>query len=250
LQWQVREEIATGATHIRWHRLLQHAAEENAPSAMHRDPPNAIRRIPGQTTVMARSGRAPMVPNSFQHHGPATTGSSRIIDADGTSLSRLRAEIAGRRLADSVAWLPDSQSFYAQNLDALYHFALDGTVQEKRSLATFIPRASFNSEARHVFHGERRAHAAARRRHGREHHAQVWTAAARHLDLDFATGKATRLTPKGHFAWDPVWVSEDEILCAVQPEKKSREPSIIVSRPMAKSANWWSRTPAIPTVSR
>src|SRR5262249_27251134 len=43
--------------------------------------------------------------------------------------------------------------------------------------------------------------------------------------LDLATDKATRLTPKGFFAWHGVWLSNDEILFVSQGEKE-KQPSL------------------------
>jgi len=70
----------------------------------------------------------------------------------------------------------------------------------------------------------------------------IWT-------FDFSTGKATRLTPKGYFAWDPVWVSDSEILCTVQPEK-SREQSIYRLSTDGKKRALVVKNASNPTVSR
>jgi TolB protein len=43
--------------------------------------------------------------------------------------------------------------------------------------------------------------------------------------VDLSKGLATRLTPKGTFAWEPCWVTSDAFLCLIQPAS-AKEPSI------------------------
>lgn len=172
-----------------------------------------------------------------------------IIDADGTHYRVFEPKSKVGDSLNSVAWLPDSQSFYAQDLDTLYHFALDGAVKEKRSLAKFIPHGSFSSGQQfsigsdgHTLLLDADMDENITRKNWDGPPPAVWT-------FDFSTEKAVRISPKGYFAWNPAWVSESEILCAVQPEK-SREPSIYRLSLDGKKRVLVVKNASNPTVSR
>jgi len=142
------------------------------------------------------------------------------------ALPLLRAEAKiGTAALNSVAWTPDGESFYAQDLDTLYHFALDGTVKDQRPVDKLVPNASFNSGQQfsigangHTLLVDADMDENTARKDWDGPPPAVWT-------LDLSTMKPTRITPKGFYGWNPAWVSESEILCNVQPPK-SRQRSI------------------------
>jgi len=171
-----------------------------------------------------------------------------VIDADGTHYRVFEPKAKVGDALNSVAWLPDSQSFYAQDMNTLYHFALDGTVKDKRSLAKFIPRASFSSGQQfsvgsdgHTLLLDADMDENITRKNWEGPPPAIWT-------YDLSTEKAVRISPKGYFAWNPAWVSESEILCAVQPEK-SREPSIYRLSIDGKKRELVVKNASNPTVS-
>jgi TolB protein len=148
-----------------------------------------------------------------------------LIDADGTHFRPFEPKTKVGDSLNSVAWTADSQSFYAQDLSVLYHFALDGTLKEKRSIENLIPAGGVNSGQQfsvgpdgHTLLVDADMDEAMKRKDWDGPPPAIWT-------LDLTTWKATRITPKGFFGWNPTWVSDTEILCNVQPEK-SRQRSV------------------------
>jgi len=172
-----------------------------------------------------------------------------IINADGTGFHYFTPKAPITNSLNSIAWTPDSQDFYAQDLDTLYHYALDGSLKDKRSLANLIPRAGFSSGQQftvsqdgHTLLMDTEMDESSARKNWDGPPPAVWT-------LDLASGKATRLTPKGLFAWMPSWVSESEFICAVQPEK-SKQPSIYRLSADGKKRQLLVKDANNPTVSR
>jgi TolB protein len=145
-----------------------------------------------------------------------------LIDADGTHFRQFEPKTKVGDSLNSVAWLPDGQSFYAQDLNTLYHFALDGTLKEKRTLENIIPSAGFSSGQQfsvgadgHTLLVDADMDENVKRKDWDGPPPAIWT-------LDLATSKSTRITPKGFYGWNPAWVSDSEILCNVQPEKSKQ----------------------------
>jgi TolB protein len=149
-----------------------------------------------------------------------------LIDANGEHFRYFEPKApVGSAGLNSVAWTPDSQSFYAQDLDSLYHFALDGTLKDKRDATKLVPRGSFSSAQQftvlpdgHTLLLDADMDEKVTRKDWDGPPPAIWT-------VDLTSGKATRITPKGLFAWMPCRVSESEIICSAQPDK-AKQPSI------------------------
>jgi len=143
-----------------------------------------------------------------------------LVDADGGHFRYFEPKTkVGAASLNSIAWTPDSQSFYAQDLETLFHFTLDGTLVDKRDANKIIPRGSFSSAQQftvlpdgHTLLLDADMDEKVTRKDWDGPPPAIWT-------FDLASGKATRVTPKGSFAWMPCWVSEGEIICSAQPEK-------------------------------
>lgn len=173
-----------------------------------------------------------------------------FIDADGSHFHYFEPKTkVGSASLNSVAWTPDGESFYAQDLDTLYHFALDGTVKDKQEVASLIPKASFSSGQQlsvsadgHTLLVDADMDENVTRKDWDGPPPAVWT-------IDLATWKATRLTPKGFFGWSPAWVSDSEILCNAQPEK-SRQRSIYRVSTDGKKRELLVKNAESPSVSR
>lgn len=171
-----------------------------------------------------------------------------LIDADGTHY-RLFEPKAKVRDLNSVAWMPDSQSFYAQDLETLYHFALDGTLQEKRALEHLIPKAGYNSGQRFSVSADGHTLLVDVDMDEDVKHSDwdgpppaIWT-------VDLGTWKATRITPKGFFGWNPAWVDQSGILCNAEPEK-SHQRSIYFLSIDGKKRDVLIKNAENPSVSR
>lgn len=143
-----------------------------------------------------------------------------LIDADGGHFRYFEPkEKVGTASLNSIAWTPDNQGFYAQDLDSLYHFTLDGTLKDKRDATKLVPRGSFNSGDQftvlpdgHTLLVDADMDEKVARKGWDGPPPAIWT-------VDLTSGKATRITPKGSFAWMPCWVSDTEIIYSGQPEK-------------------------------
>ena len=148
-----------------------------------------------------------------------------FIDADGSHFHYFEPKVKiGTAGLNSVAWTPDGESFYAQDLDTLYHFGLDGTVKDKRPVEKLIPNASFSGGQQFSVSAD--GHTLLVDADMNENSRKDWDGPPPAVwTLDLSSAKPTRITPKGFYGWSPAWVSDTEILCNVQPEK-SRQRSI------------------------
>lgn len=172
-----------------------------------------------------------------------------LIDADGTHYHVFGPKAKIGDSLNSVAWMQDGQSFYAQDISNLYHFALDGTLKEKRSLENLIPAAGFSSGQQfsvgadgHTLLVDADMDEDVKRKDWDGPPPAIWT-------LDLSTWKSTRITPKGFYGWNPAWVSEGEILCNAQPEK-SRQRSIYRLSTDGKRREVLIKNAENPSVSR
>ncbi len=172
-----------------------------------------------------------------------------LIKADGTGFRYVKkAESKGHSLW-SLAWTPDGQSFYAQDLDSLYRVNLSGGIQKKWTLAKLFPEGGFNSGARISVSPDGDTllldvdmDEDVSRKDWDGPPPSIWA-------LDLKTEKTTRLTAKGLFAWEPRWFAAGEFLCILQPAS-AKVPSIY-----RLSANGKMRLPLVkdartPSASR
>lgn len=172
-----------------------------------------------------------------------------FIEADGTHYHLFEPKAKVGDSLNSVAWTPDGKSFYAQDLTTLYHFALDGTLQDKRAVDGLMPKAGFNggqqfavSADGHSLLVDADMDEDVKRKDWDGPPPAIWV-------LDLSTWKSTRITPKGFFGWNPAWVSENEILCNAQPEK-SRQRSIYLLSVDGKKREVLIKNAENPSVSR
>jgi TolB protein len=172
-----------------------------------------------------------------------------VVDVDGAHFHYFEPKTKVQDSLNSVAWTPDSEDFYAQDLNTLYRFALDGTVKEKRSLEKMIPRAGFSSGSKFNVSPDGQTllldtemDEPMKRKDWEGPPPAVWT-------YDLAGDKAKRLSPKGLFAWMPCWLDGSDYLCVIQPEK-SREPSIYRVSADGKKRVLIARNANFPSVSR
>ena len=148
-----------------------------------------------------------------------------IINADGSGFHYAKRAEPGHRSYYSVAWAPSGKGFYCQNLDTIYLLGLNGALQDQWQIARLFPTGGMSSGARLapapndsalLIDVEMDEDVARKNWDGPP--PAIWS-------LDLVTGRATRVTPKGVFAWEPCWINTDTFLCLVQTEA-SKEPSI------------------------
>ncbi len=116
----------------------------------------------------------------------------------------------------SSCWAADGRTIYAQDLDNLYQLDLDGSELKKWKLSALFPTGSFNSGAHfsaspdgHTLLMDVDMDESVTRKDWDGPPPSLWM-------LDLTTKTATRLVPKGTFAWHGCWVSENEVLFVSQ----------------------------------
>jgi TolB protein len=174
-----------------------------------------------------------------------------LMEADGGHFRYFEPKVqVGTAGLNSIAWTPDSQGFYAQDLDSLYHFALDGTLKDKRDANKLIPRGAFNSNNQFTVLPDGHTLLVDADMDEKVMHKDwdgpppaVWT-------VDLTSGKATRISPKGFFAWLPCRVSDSEIICSAQPEKATTQWSLYRLSMDGKKRTLIVKNANFPSVSR
>ncbi len=148
-----------------------------------------------------------------------------IIGADGNGFRFVKRADPGNHSYYSVTWAPDGKGFYCQDLETIYHLNLTGALQEQWPIAKLFAHGGMSSGARMAVSPndgkllvdvEMDEDAARKDWDGPP--PAIWS-------LDLSTGLATRVTPKGLFAWEPCWIGGDTFLCLIQPTS-AKEPSI------------------------
>lgn len=164
-----------------------------------------------------------------------------IIKPDGSDFHYVRKSEKAHSFY-SVAWAPDGRSFYCQDLDSLFRMTTEGTVQKKWALSKLFPHGSFNSGAKFSCSTDGNTllmdvdmDENVSRKDWDGPPPSIWS-------LDIPSEKATRLTAKGLFAWEPEWLNATEFLCVIQPSA-AKEASIYrvsadgkVRQPLIKNA--------------
>lgn len=134
------------------------------------------------------------------------------IDADGKNFRYVRKADSNHNSYWGARWAADGRSIYCHDLDAIYQLNLDGKVLQKWVLSDLVPRGGFNSGS-----------SLAPSPDGKSLLLDVdmdedvtikdWEGPPPAIwKLDLASGKATRVSPPGLFAWQPCWLSADEFL--------------------------------------
>jgi len=148
-----------------------------------------------------------------------------IINADGSDFRFVKKAEADHRSYFSVAWAPDGKGFYCQDLDTIYHLGLNGALQEQWPVAKLFPRGSLSSGSRLAV-SPNDGTLLADVEMDEETERKDWDGPPPAIwSLNLANGRATRVTPKGLFAWEPCWVNPEVILCIIQVAG-AKEPSI------------------------
>lgn len=135
-----------------------------------------------------------------------------LINADGTGFRYVMKAAANSRSYWSAAWAADGKSFYCQDLDTIFRIGLDGNIQRKWKLHDLVPHGGFSSGTHLapsadgkslLFDVDMDEQVTIKDWDGPP--PAIWK-------FDFASGKATRVTPEKLFAWQPCWLANDEIL--------------------------------------
>ncbi len=172
-----------------------------------------------------------------------------MIGADGSDFRFVKRADPANHSFYSVVWAPDGNGFYCQDLDTIYHLGLNGALQEQWEIAKLFAKGGMSSGSRLAVSPNDGALLVdvemdedVARKDWDGPPPAIWS-------LNLATGRATRLTPKGLFAWEPCWVSGDAFLCLVQPVS-AKEPSIYRMSADGKTRQALIKNARDPSVSR
>lgn len=148
-----------------------------------------------------------------------------IIDADGSGFRYVKRAEPDHRSYYSMAWAPDGRGFYCQDLDTIYLLGLNGALQDQWQTARLFPNGAMTKESRIAVSPNDSAllvdvqmNEEVTRKNWDNPPPAIWS-------LNLVNGRATRVTPKGVFAWKPCWITSETFLCLVQTEA-AMEPSI------------------------
>lgn len=172
-----------------------------------------------------------------------------FIQADGTGFRFAKKAAAKYRSFYAATFAADGRSFFCHDLDYIYHCALDGTEQQKWKIQDVLEHAGLNSgNAMDVSPDGTKLildvdmDEDVKRKNWEGPPPSVCV-------LDVASGKSTRLAPKGVFAWEPRWISDDEYVFIVQAPGEN-EPSIYRTKVGAKEKTLIAKKARTPSVSR
>lgn len=138
-----------------------------------------------------------------------------LVDADGENFRYVKKAGAKNRSFWGACWAPDGKSLYCQDMNAIYRIDLEGNVLRKWVLADLFKDTAGFSSGSHlapspdgkslVFDADMNEETPETMPGWQGPPPAIWK-------LDFADDKVTRISPAKVFAWQPCWISDDEIL--------------------------------------
>jgi TolB protein len=136
-----------------------------------------------------------------------------LVDADGTHFRYLWKSDKKNHTLWSIAWAPDGQSFFAEDLDTIYRVDLDGKTLAQWSVATVFPRGGLSSGS-HLAPSPDGKSLLVDVDMDENVTREDWDGPPPSIwQLDLATGKADRITKPDQYLWEPAWINDREILC-------------------------------------
>jgi TolB protein len=148
-----------------------------------------------------------------------------VVKSDGSDFHYLKKANANGLSYFSVCWSSDDKSIFCQDLEHLFRFSLDGSLIKQWDIGQLTGGSTMNSGDRIDIspNGQRLIFDVDL---PQEHSRTNWDGPQPAIYvLDLKTEKTTRVTGKSDFAWDPCWLTNDELLCIIQGEHEN-EPSL------------------------
>jgi TolB protein len=134
------------------------------------------------------------------------------INSDGTNFHLLKPGAQHEVTCYSPIWARDAQSFFCQDMTNIHQIGLDGKVRAQWRIGRIIPRGDMSGDGRIDISpdGKRLLLSVDM---GEQSGRKDWDGPLPALwALDLESKKAIRLTPKEVFAWDGVWIDNDNVL--------------------------------------
>jgi TolB protein len=170
------------------------------------------------------------------------------IAADGKEFRVLKKGAPDLATFYSPCWARDMGSIFCQDITNIYQISLDGSVLGKWAIEKVIPNGGMSDDSRIDLSPD-----------GKqlllsidmveEHQRKDWDGPAPALwTFEIETQKAVRITPKSLFAWDGVWLDNQNILFLSQPPGE-KEASIYRMSKDGKNLKRLIRDAHLPSVS-
>jgi TolB protein len=173
-----------------------------------------------------------------------------LINADGSGFRYLKKTNPKGNSFWSTCWAPDERSIYAQNLNEVCQFDLDGAEIKKWKIESLFPKAGLSSASTLAISPDGRNLLADAEMQEEEAHLPDWDGPPPALWVyDFANQKSTRLTPKGLIASKPCWLNEGQILFTAA-EAGAKQPSIYLMNVAEKTKKVLIKNASNASVSR
>jgi TolB protein len=134
------------------------------------------------------------------------------INSDGTNFRVLKSGAQNEVTRYSPVWGRDGQSIFCEDMTNIYQIGLDGAVLAQWKISKIVPKGDMSGDGRiDVSPDGKRLLLSIDM--GEESGRKDWDGPSPALwAFDLQSQKATRLTPKKLFAWDGVWIDNDNIL--------------------------------------
>lgn len=143
-----------------------------------------------------------------------------FINADGTGFRVVRKTENKSQPCGAPAWAPDGKSYFCHDLEAIYRFDMAGVMQKKWEIHAIIDHGDMNSNSRIAVSPDSSL-LIMEIDMDEDHNRENWDGPPPAIwALNLSAKKATRLTAKDLFAWEPFWISNEEFLFMSQGPKE------------------------------
>jgi TolB protein len=145
-----------------------------------------------------------------------------VVNADGTGFRIVKKPESKGRSYYEPCWAGDGKSYFCHDLDQICLFGLDGKQLKKWTIHNIVENGDMSSGCRLSLSPDGKS-LLMDIEMAEDHNRKNWDGPPPALWLlPLAADKATRLTKKGLFGWDAVWISNDEFLFLSQSAKESK----------------------------
>ena len=163
----------------------------------------------------------------WSHHGDQLAFQIRseghwqlgVIKSDGTGFRYLKKSVGDERDFYSFCWAIDDSSFFCQDLMNLYQFSMDGSPIKQWKIAALIGDFFTTSGTRIDISPDNQRLALDVESNKMEAGKEKEGPAAGVVIFDLEKEMATRLLVAAHYATQPQWLNNDELICQLTAAK-------------------------------
>ena len=172
------------------------------------------------------------------------------VNADGTGFRYVKKAVPKGNSFWSACWAPDGKSIYAQNLDKIHQFGLDGSDLKSWNLRSLFPKGGLSSGSQFAISADGKTLLLDVEMEEESVNVTDWDGPPPSIwTFHVPSAKATRLTPKGMLASQGCWLDADNILFTSQA-RGEKQPSIYRMSSDGKERKVYLKNATTPSVSR